>query len=82
MIWLPLPVLTWAISVSFRFISHCVRFVVISQMFYWDSAISTYPVDDEFNIRVFLYNKYMFDATKSIDNIHFWSHKGVWSNWQ
>ena len=59
-----------------------VRSVVISHMFYRDSALSLYPVDDDFNTRVFLYNKYMFEATKSFDNIHFWSHKGVWSNWQ
>ena len=59
-----------------------VRSVVISQMFYRDSTISMYPVDDDFNDRVFLYNKYMFEATKSLDNIHFWTHKGVWADWQ
>ena len=57
-----------------------VRKVVISQMYFRDPSKTV--VCQEFNYKVFLYNKYMHAVTKSFDNIDFWSHCGVWSGWQ
>ena len=56
--------LTWAIKWYFpRHISLVA--VVISHMFYRDSDISLYRLDDEFNTRVYILNTYMFVATTS-----------------
>ena len=42
-----------------------VRQVVISQMYFRDGAASAFPVDADFNDRVYAYNKYMYDARLS-----------------
>ena len=59
--WLPLPVF-YIVDVGDKVIlpRHIsLVAVVISHMFYRDSDISLYRLDDEFNTRVFLYLKYI-----------------------
>ena len=51
-------------------------------MYFRDGAASAFPVDAGFNDMVYAYNKYMYDACNSFETISFWSHGGIWANWQ
>ena len=56
--------------------------MVISQMYFRDGAASAFPVDADFNDRVYAYNKYMYDACHSFEAISFWSYQGMVDNWR
>ena len=56
--------------------------MVISQMYFRDGAASAFPVDADFNDRVYAYNKYMYDACNSFEVISFWSYQGMVDNWR
>ncbi len=58
-----------------------VKRVLVSQVLYRD--INRAPcTPTNFNKRVAIYNVKMDARLKGNNNIHFWRHRGIWSNWR
>ena len=59
---------------------HGVQRVVISQVLYRQCAIAR-RTPHNFNERVAIYNAKIQTAVVNYERIHFWKHRGFWSNW-
>ena len=63
-------------------LAHGVKTVVLSQVFFRDSANSRYATIADFNDRVVAYNGRMLDLCAGSDAIICWRHRGIWQNWR